>query len=319
MDFIFFVTKLLQLRKMSGLAFIAGKRAQQRGILDPLSSSAVSYNLLRRAISEAQQMSPDEFKASVAMRDNFHNSVVMKFIRQLRPYQASVLNSEADFMEVRRTVKAVLMDELLLGNSKCCIFFTFAHDDANHMDLFKMMYAQKFQDVKVTDESFTDAIDCCPLRQRQGELMSKHPVLSTKYFTMRLYALVHFILNGRSKPLGGIVTDMLQKIEVQRSGGFHGHLMLWLDMRSVLNRIEGTEESNVESLDDLLATDSGRAQFEAYLDKIISGDIPKDPDLSGTEESALNMQSYMDTGLKRRSRDYEIGKSMLLRNDTTRS
>jgi hypothetical protein len=103
---------------------------------------------------------------------------------------------------------------------------------------------------------------------------------------------------------------MLQKIEVQRSGGFHGHLMVWLDMPSVLSRIgevRDEQDAIVECFDDLLSSNDGCRKFERYLEKIISGDIPKDP--NGL--SALNMESYMETGIKRRSRENDIGKILL--------
>jgi hypothetical protein len=218
-------------------------------------------------------------------------------------------------MEVRRTVKAALLDETVIPGCKCCIFHTFAHDDPNHLDLYKMLFAQDFLDIKVTDSRFLDAVNP-EIRKQQGMLMSKNPVLSTKFFIMRLYAVIHFILNGKSKPLGGSVTDMLQKIEVQRGGGFHAHLMVWLDMASVIERIKPfmnkeDQRSAITSLEDLLGTKEGVRSFASYLDMLMSGDIPHDPHLP-PNSSALDMYSYCETGNKRRTRDSVIGECTTL-------
>jgi hypothetical protein len=283
-DLIFFIMKLFSLQKMTGLAFIAGKRAQERGILNPLSNSAVSVSLVKRAIAAAKQMTPDQFRKSVAGRLDFEQNVVMKFIRQLRPYEATVLNSEADFKSVNRTVKAVLMDPDLMPGNQCCIFFTVAHDDPNHLDTYKMVNAQRFQDDKVTDESFKEKVVESE-RNSQGQTMSRNPVLSCKYFMMKMHAFVHYIVNGRSKPFGGNVTDMVKKMENQRNGGWHTHFMFFLDIKSYLSRIN----PGANSLEECLQTPEGKASFERFLDRMISGSIPR----SINAASPLDVSSYM--------------------------
>jgi hypothetical protein len=62
-DFCFWLENKIQIRRASGIAFIAGDRARQRGIVDPLGASAVNSADLLVAIRAAKAMTDDEFAA----------------------------------------------------------------------------------------------------------------------------------------------------------------------------------------------------------------------------------------------------------------
>ena len=91
------------------------------------------------------------------------------------------------------------------------------------------------------------------------KLLRENPFMVTKHFHRRWKAFFTHILNGKSKPLGEIV-DYFVRVEFQKRGSPHLHVILWI--------------ADAPDLD----TEQGQLDAAKFLDTFVKTTIPDDSD-----------------------------------------
>jgi hypothetical protein len=251
------------MQQACGVAFVAGDRAKKRGIQDPLSASAINSANLLSAIRAAKLMTEEQFTKAISTRAS-GLSLTDKILRQLEPYSANYLNSHMQTKFVRRCAYAALMDPNSIEGADPSIFFTVNQDDINHIDIHKMIHAQKYQNIKSED------IRIQPESQEQFERqqavdVSNNPFMSVKYFHARKAGIIDHLVDGERKPFGGAVVDSVIKTEFQRGGGLHMHCLLWIARHEDFAHMQPEE---------LLRSEEGIKHITRLIDGMYDGDIP---------------------------------------------
>jgi hypothetical protein len=223
-DFCFWLENKIQIRRASGIAFIAGDRARQRGIVDPLGASAVNSADLLVAIRAAKAMTNDEFAAVRTGKSCM--SLTHRILRQLEPYGENHLNSYMQTKYVRRCATAALMDPDSIEGADPSVFVTVNQDDVNHIDIWKMIHAHQYQHTAVTDIVVDENDDL--FAKEQAIAVSNNPFMCVKYFHHRKAGILKYLFGGTREPLSGKIIDAVIKSEFQRTGGLHMHAVLWI-------------------------------------------------------------------------------------------
>jgi hypothetical protein len=274
LDFCFWLENKLQLRRASGIAFIAGDRARQRGIHNPLSSSAMKTADLLVAIEAAKAMTVEEF-ASIKT-DQSKMSLTHRILRQLEPYGENYLNSYMQTKHVRRCATAALMDPDAIEGADPAVFFTVNQDDQNHIDIYKMIHAHKYKDTFAQDIIVSE--DDETFAKQQALDVADNPFMCVKYFHHRKAGILKFIINGLRKPFGGELVDAVLKSEFQRYGGLHFHGVLWI-----------ARKLNMKP-EEILLCEEGLRHVEKLVDDMYDGTIPLGldcSDLTATDEPCI--------------------------------
>ena len=102
-----------------------------------------------------------------------------------------------------------------------------------------------------------EEVDAMTTAQKQ-EAIANNPDLVAKYFDMRWRFFYTTVLKGKGQPVGEIV-DWFWRIEFQRRGSPHIHMLVWV--------------KDAPSLD----TEEGRAAAPAFIARYISTCVPDEP------------------------------------------
>jgi hypothetical protein len=145
-------------------------------------------------------------------------------------------------------------------------FMTFSANDLGWDDLAVVLARRKGQNL-TTDEQVEEFLENVTDQERK-EMMLNDPVTVARHFDNRWRHFFHWLITDPSHPVGN-VTDYFWRVEFQRRGSPHIHMMLWVDGAPNLDTVEG------------------RLAAPAWMDKYVKATIPEEGQEDDWKQQAL--------------------------------
>jgi hypothetical protein len=209
------------------------------------------------------------------MEDNSGNSSqtarAKRLLRELKPYFRLVRGTGLYWSDVRDDLMALIGNDAL-EQPFPTFFFTLIAADTIWPDVFRACNPTL---------SAQDAKDLSSSERRR--YLNQNPDIASRHFYRRFKSFFDNVICGNEKPLGDVI-DYFWRVEFQKRGSPHIHGLLWVrDAPDVLN---------------LSATESGRRELEAFVDKYISADVmPSTAGPGCTCDVCTNMETHESTDI----------------------
>lgn len=124
-------------------------------------------------------------------------------------------------------------------------FITLGSNDVNWFELFATIDKVRFS----TPEAVAALSD-----EERTTILNQNPAIAAEFFYRRVNEFLKFI-KSEAKPLGGKVRDYFVRIEFQMRGSPHAHMVVWVE--------------------DAPDPESQPLEFIAFIDKVISAEVPR--------------------------------------------
>jgi hypothetical protein len=198
--------------KNGGIAAQAAKMQQYKDQLDG-DDRILLINHLKSNITDAAKMAR-----------------IRKILKLVQPYASVIPGSVLSMEQERNRLRSLVTSPVTTKEGHWRWFFTQAQSDL-HSPLIYDNLVDNFDSIE-DRHAKTDGLS----KDQRRQLLLQNPVVAVRVWKLQQRAFFDCIINGCSKPLGGEVTDMVDKTEFQVKSTIHSHYMLCIRDPSLTER-----------------------------------------------------------------------------------